>query len=194
MAVLVINVICFVVVAVSYIFINIKTLKTSKLLTAAAGPTAQMVHKRNQKLQRRVAMIITTDFLCWVPFVTICLLHFTEVTNATSMYGLFSIVVLPINSVINPFLYSTRIRTLVKQLTDKCLELYRGVRETDDDMVPGIVLELQNMPANTREQTATVNTRQTEIKADCGVRSCGQDNKDRITINADVICHRNDDE
>ena len=69
--VLIINIICFVIVSVSYLYINISTIKSSSFLTKGDGPTADMVNKRNLKLQRKVATIIITDFLCWVPFVLV---------------------------------------------------------------------------------------------------------------------------
>ena len=56
-------------------------------------------------MNRRIAIIITTDFLCWVPFIGVCVLHSLEVLDATPWYSLFSMVILPINSVINPLLY-----------------------------------------------------------------------------------------
>ena len=106
LVILVISIVCFIIVAAAYIYINISTYRSSKSLTREAGPTAKTVNKRNRKLQRKVATIILTDFLCWVPFVLICMLHFFEVMDASSQYGLFSIIILPLNSVINPFLYS----------------------------------------------------------------------------------------
>ncbi|KAL5270677.1 hypothetical protein ACHWQZ_G001392 [Mnemiopsis leidyi] len=106
MVTLVISIVCFIIVAAAYICINISTFRSSKSLTKEAGPTAKTVNKRNRKLQRKVATIILTDFFCWVPFVFICILHFFEVMDASSYYGFFSIIILPINSVINPFLYS----------------------------------------------------------------------------------------
>ena len=56
-------------------------------------------------MNRRIAIIITTDFCCWVPFIITCFLHYLEVVDATPWYGIFSMIILPINSVINPFLY-----------------------------------------------------------------------------------------
>ena len=93
-----------------------------------------MVNKRNQKLQRKVATIIITDFLCWVPFVFVCFLHFFEVLDATPQYGLFSIVLLPINSVINPFLYSEvmiaqaqKVKTVYRKLSGWLAEMMQGL-------------------------------------------------------------------
>ena len=109
LSVQVINIICFVIVAVSYVIINTTTINTSNILTKTNNPTAKLVRKRNKKLQRKIAAIIATDFICWIPFVVISGLHFFEVTDASKLYGIFSIVILPINSVINPFLYSNYI-------------------------------------------------------------------------------------
>ena len=103
---LVISIVCFTIVAAAYIHINLSTHKSSKPLTREAGPTAKTVNKRNRRLQQKVATIILTDFLCWVPFVLICMLHYFEIMNASSYFWFFSIIILPINSVINPFLYS----------------------------------------------------------------------------------------
>ena len=65
----------------------------------------RQLQKRNQRLNTKISIIIATDFLCWVPFIIICILHSTRVINATEWYAVFSIIILPINSVINPLLY-----------------------------------------------------------------------------------------
>ncbi|KAL5261946.1 hypothetical protein ACHWQZ_G007599 [Mnemiopsis leidyi] len=115
-SILVMNIVCFAVISTAYIYINAVTFKSSRALTREAGPTADMVNKRNRKLQRKVATIIMTDFLCLAPFILTSLLHFFEVIDATAYYGYFSIVALPINSVINPFLYSEMMWNLVSKI------------------------------------------------------------------------------
>ena len=65
----------------------------------------QQITKRNRRMNQKIAIIIITDFMCWVPFIVICILHSLEVLDATPWYSIFSIVILPINSVINPLLY-----------------------------------------------------------------------------------------
>ena len=64
-------------------------------------------------MQRKISIIIGTDFFCWIPFVTICCLHTLGLVDATPWYALFSIVILPINSVINPLLYDDTLTTLL---------------------------------------------------------------------------------
>ena len=109
-AVLLVNFACFVIISASYIVINAKTVKSSKMLT---GSQNKELANRNRKLQLKVSAIIFTDFLCWVPFTIICFLHFGGFIDATLWYPIFSSIIIPINSVINPVLYDSLLGTLL---------------------------------------------------------------------------------
>ena len=61
----------------------------------------------DRALQIKILAIIVTDFFCWIPLGVVAFLHLAEEINATSWYPFFSILILPINSVINPFLYES---------------------------------------------------------------------------------------
>ena len=100
LSVLILNFICFILITCSYIIINIITRASS-----AASSDDSTTHDRTRKMQRKITVIILTDFLCWVPFIVIGMLHFGGTIDATKYYGLCSIVVLPLNSVVNPMLY-----------------------------------------------------------------------------------------
>ena len=102
-SILVLNFICFVLISISYLFIGILSRRSSKGL--ASSENNRQLAQRNNRMNRKVAIIITTDFLCWVPFILICILHSVEVIDATPWYSIFSMVILPVNSVINPLLY-----------------------------------------------------------------------------------------
>ena len=154
--ILVINIVCFALISAAYIYINAVTYRSSSALTKEAGPTADMVNKRNRKLQRKVATIIITDFLCWVPFIFVSLLHFFEAIDATAHYGLFSIVVLPINSVINPFLYSemmwdavSKVKKMLSESIRENIQLMKSVelenRSKQDERTP---TQPENQPNN----------------------------------------------
>ena len=108
-SILVLNFICFVLISISYLFIGILSRQSSKSL----GSNRQ-IEKRNSRMNQRIAIIITTDFLCWVPFILICILHSVEVIDATPWYSIFSMVILPINSVINPFLYDDVVTNTIR--------------------------------------------------------------------------------
>ena len=85
---------------------------------------------REKKSQRSIAMVISTDFVCWVPFIIVCGLHSLELINATPTYSIFSLLVLPINAVINPLLYSDffgkHITIRIAWLNGKFQTMYSG--------------------------------------------------------------------
>ena len=98
-----INFLCFIFVTSSYVILAIRTGRSAR----GAGNT--QAQKRQLTLQRKVTAIIATDFLCWVPLSIVSFLHLGEVIQATSWYAYFSILIIPINSVINPLLYDSLI-------------------------------------------------------------------------------------
>ena len=127
-AVLVMNFACFIIISFSYVIINAKTLKSSRMLTGSKSST---LANRNRKLQLKVSAIIFTDFLCWVPFTIICFLHFGEFIYATLWYPIFSSIILPINSVINPLLYDTLLGTLLHSPVKTIYERVMAVFSSD---------------------------------------------------------------
>ena len=103
-AVLALNFTCFLVISFSYVLINFMALNRGQSLR-----NVRHVSERNKRMQRKISIIIATDFCCWVPFVIVCCLHSLSLLDATPWYALFSIVILPINSVINPLLYDNTV-------------------------------------------------------------------------------------
>ena len=110
-SILALNFVCFTTISVSYLVIGILSRQSSASLSSKQNN--QQIKKRNNQMNQRIAIIILTDFLCWVPFIVTCMLHSLEVTDATPWYSIFSMMILPINSVINPLLYDD---TLTKQV------------------------------------------------------------------------------
>ena len=100
LSIMILNFICFVLITCSYIIINYISMASS-----AASSDDSTTNERSRKMQRKITVIILTDFMCWVPFIVIGMLHFSGTIDATKYYGLCSIVVLPLNSVVNPMLY-----------------------------------------------------------------------------------------
>ena len=111
-----VNFICFVFITVSYVLIGLLSGKSSKCLTNSHGNN--QLAQRNQKINRKIAIIIATDFCCWVPFIVICFLHFLEVVDATPWYSMLSMIILPINSAINPLLYDDIVTANINALFD----------------------------------------------------------------------------
>ena len=115
--ILCLNFTCFIVITVCYVIINILNKKSSQRSGSYQNPS---IIRQNRRIQNRVTAIIATDLLCWVPFSIVSALHNLQVIDATNWYVNFAMVLLPINSVINPLLYDN---TLRQQLSRKCKDL-----------------------------------------------------------------------
>ena len=102
-SILTLNFLCFIFISISYLVIAILSGRSSEN-TASSQKNRQVIN-RNRRMNQKIAMIISTDFLCWIPFIITCILHSLEVIDAKPWYSIFSMIILPINSVINPFLY-----------------------------------------------------------------------------------------
>eukprot|EP00116_Pleurobrachia_bachei_P005039 sb/3465301/ len=138
-----INFLCFIFVASSYVILAIRTGRSAR------GAGNAQAAKRQRTLQRKVTAIIITDFLCWVPLSIVSFLHLGEVIQATSWYAYFSILIIPINSVINPLLYDPLIfkyliqkptdvvnRVLKKGYNSKLFEIFRSLDWRKDNVEP----------------------------------------------------------
>ena len=119
--VLLLNLTCVSIITMCYIMVNISTYQSS----AVAGIVNKEIVLRNRKIQRRVAVLITTDIVSWVPFIFITMIHYLELVDASSWYSVFSIVILPCNSIINPFLI----------LEDKFIALGEKVKKAFREMM-----------------------------------------------------------
>ena len=104
--VLAVNFVCFIVMSISYVRITIQTWKSS----SSSGQSSNFENtRRKEKIELKISLIIATDFLCWIPFITVCALHNFQFIDASYWYAYFAIVLLPVNSVINPMLYDDTI-------------------------------------------------------------------------------------
>ena len=111
----------FVVICISYGVIHMKAKRTNIIVrNMAAGSKTENPHQSTMKrLQRNITRIIVTDFLCWIPFILICVLHSMEVLDATFLYSYSSVLILPINSVINPLLYDDLVTKSMLRIRQK---------------------------------------------------------------------------
>lgn len=150
LSLLFINFICFLLISWCYIHIYIAN-KVSAQNVGNAGNQPQ----RNWKLEMKIRIIIATDFLCWVPLLIVCLLHFAGVVDASPWYPLFSIIVLPINSVINPLLYDN---TILSVLGVPCLRIYRTILHIKNGLREFITMSRNMNMASSPEQVAMDHT------------------------------------
>ena len=152
-AMLAVNFLCFMVITFCYILIIYHTRTSSQRSGQQDNPERQA---EEEAVQRRIMIIIATDFLCWVPFIVICVLHNLEYIDASLWYASFTMTVLPLNSVINPLLYDKEMQEILKRkldqlnFKDKIVTLYTSVRsavtglfrsnsDDENEQTPGII-------------------------------------------------------
>ena len=95
------NCLCYLIILGCYIEIFRAVIKSSK----QAGRTRDMKEQIN--LTTKVAAIVATDFLCWFPVIVMgILVQARVITLPPSVYAWSVTFILPINSAINPYLYT----------------------------------------------------------------------------------------
>lgn len=95
--------------------------------------TSQRVPKC--KLQKRVTSLLVTDFLCWIPICCIGFIYLAGVPVDPVVYAVCGIVILPINSAINPILYAGVYDVIIKRVISF---LSRCTRKWSEDGSPTV--------------------------------------------------------
>ena len=102
------NLICFLAIAILYIEIF-------QIATASSKQVQSTAKSKEMKMAIKMSAVVLTDFLCWVPLAFVCLLvQCGALTAGPEMYAWTVGFILPINSSLNPFLY-----TLASILADR---------------------------------------------------------------------------
>ena len=117
-----VNLFCFILMNVSYFALLLNRRKTS--INTSGG-------NRQEKLQIKVSIILLTDFMCWVPFIIICAAHNLGHLDATNWYVPFAMIMLPLNSVINPLIYDDYIGKLFGKF---CVYVRRYIMRINMDL------------------------------------------------------------
>ena len=103
-AIITINFLCFVFIALGYFLIFKHSINSSKNIQ---NNQAKKSNKQATRMQKRIARIIATDFCCWIP---ICLMAYVRLGyefEEVIAYQITAALLLPINSALNPFLFSS---------------------------------------------------------------------------------------
>nr|XP_006817056.1 PREDICTED: uncharacterized protein LOC102804127 [Saccoglossus kowalevskii] len=94
-----INLISFIMIFVGYVVMYIVVKKTA----TAAGQG----NEQEMAVAKRMTLIVMTDFFCWMPIIIMGLLALSDiVTIPGQVYAWTAVFILPLNSALNPFLYT----------------------------------------------------------------------------------------
>ncbi|XP_038052295.1 G-protein coupled receptor GRL101-like [Patiria miniata] len=95
-----VNLLCFTVILICYIAIFRRVRASSKKVSSSSRDD-------EQRLAIKMAAIILTDFVCWVPVIIMGILSQARLVEIpTEAYAWIVVFILPINSSLNPYLYT----------------------------------------------------------------------------------------
>ncbi|RMX49279.1 hypothetical protein pdam_00011259, partial [Pocillopora damicornis] len=103
------NLAAFLFIMLAYISIIVKVSKSQRRVKAHGESEVSLNSiKRESALARRVLAIILTDFSCWIPVIILSILALTGKFHDEQgvAYVWFAVFVLPVNSSVNPVLYT----------------------------------------------------------------------------------------
>ncbi|XP_071489061.1 uncharacterized protein [Diadema antillarum] len=115
-----VNLICFTVTVAVYIAVFIKVRRASSTIGRKKYSSNEV------KMAIKLSLIVATDFFCWMPIIILGIaVQANDVYVSPNLYAWLVAFVLPINSAINPFLY-----TLVDRYADKLKSSIGGSSES----------------------------------------------------------------
>ncbi|KAJ8026616.1 hypothetical protein HOLleu_31503 [Holothuria leucospilota] len=102
---IIVNLILFIIISICYTIIFIIAKRSTKFSTSLAKSNRQM---REEQLQiaLKVSFLVISDFVCWMPIIIMGLLALTPYTVTGDVYAWTAIVIMPINSAVNPHFYT----------------------------------------------------------------------------------------
>ena len=107
-----VNLLCFLIVFCCYVTIFVKVKRTSRKVRVAAH------RSREIKMAVKMALIVGTDFACWMPVIIMGILSQTGTVDISpTIYAWVVVFILPINSSLNPYLYTAYTKVVNQRLT-----------------------------------------------------------------------------
>ncbi|KAK3881907.1 hypothetical protein Pcinc_013671 [Petrolisthes cinctipes] len=110
---LVLNFMLFGIIALNY-FLLYKTVRNHKVRMRRTNSDSNW--NEMKMLALRVFLVVATDALCWLPIIFLGILSISGVDIPPSVFSWTAVFILPINSVINPILYTFTSRTMTNAI------------------------------------------------------------------------------
>ncbi|CAK8676610.1 unnamed protein product [Clavelina lepadiformis] len=92
----------------------------------APGPQRNITDKKLKqlrKIQRKIAMLIATDMCCWLPICIMTFISMSGVSLPSTAYAESAIILLPINSSLDPIIYANWEECCTNSLQESCHRL-----------------------------------------------------------------------
>ena len=118
-----------------------------QLFHKVKNPLEELRETENKRIRRRMFLIVVTDFCCWIPISVISIFYnfhtsvqdlcvfLTYRQTTEGWFYAFTLITVPINSVINPFIYSYTTQKRVKSMFLNCFTKMRK-KQAPQNMPP----------------------------------------------------------
>ena len=100
-------------IAIAYVLFFKKIRASQRKVKTAENTTAD---RNEQKMRKRITYIILTDVACWLPIIVMSIVAFAGHPIPEIAHPFSAIILLPINSLLNPIIYSRLDKTVTKYL------------------------------------------------------------------------------
>ena len=134
------NFTCVIAITICYFLIMVFVKKSS-----VESGSNQCPHKEKELrlMQNRIAIMIISDFFCWIPFIFTSAAHNLKAIDATQWYLSFAMIALPLNSCINPLIYDNQLRNAITSTVMKILSVARRRRSAVEIHNPAEEIEME---------------------------------------------------
>ncbi|XP_022241761.1 relaxin receptor 2-like [Limulus polyphemus] len=112
---------------VAFVFILYAYISMFFTISASKIGLRSTQQQQDRTIAKRFAFIVGTDFLCWIPVVLIKLIALGGIEVDKTLYAWIAVFLLPVNSALNPILY-TLTTTVFKQQLSRILISCRSSR------------------------------------------------------------------
>lgn len=92
--------------------------------------------QQDRNIAKRFAFIVATDFLCWVPIVFIKIIAMGGVPIQEDLYAWVAVFLLPVNSAINPILYTLTTKLFKQHLAKMVYNFKASTAGSGDSVTP----------------------------------------------------------
>eukprot|EP00057_Strongylocentrotus_purpuratus_P001223 XP_001196821.2 PREDICTED: G-protein coupled receptor GRL101 [Strongylocentrotus purpuratus] len=159
------NLVCFIVTAFCYVAIFVTVHRSARNFANAKDGGRHVKNGANVqvKLATRMAMIVGTDFICWMPIIIMGLLTTTgAVEIPADVYAWTAVFILPLNSSLNPYLYT--ISTIWQHR--KAKQKRKSLRESDGTQLSSVSAAVAVLPER-RQIPRALQEKYTHLTCQC---------------------------
>lgn len=138
--------------------------------------------KENRTLWSKIVRLVFTDFLCWVPICIMSFLSFSGFILPSIVYPVTAVILVPINSAANPWLYSSFLADFFKTQWDSNLYKRLCLDSRASNSAPSNGVRQHNVAIRRRRRRRPSNERSMSITLTSRVSVIGINSTDNPMI------------